>query len=69
MDVTTEVSVMVMGLVVEVLTMYEAMHDLLETTTFELDKLQSNSACAEQNEKNRHKPVWKLIYESHATPA
>ena len=47
----------------------KALHDLWEATTFELDKLQSNPACAEQIVKNRHKPAWTLTNESHATPA
>ena len=44
----------------------KALHDLWEATSFELDKLQSNPACAEQEQeglKKRHKPVWKLTYE------
>ena len=35
---------------------------LLEATSFEPEKLQSNTACAEQEVKNRHKPVWMLTY-------
>ena len=103
MDMTTNVSVMVMGLVddADVLAAYEAvqvpslndeyagvephegevngavvlekaLQDLWEATSFELDKLQSNTACAEQKQKhvkNRHKPAWKLTYEPRATPA
>ena len=45
----------------------KALHDLWEATSFKLDKLQSNPACAEQEQeclKKRHKPVWKLTYES-----
>ena len=91
-------SVMVMGLVVEVLAAYEAvqvpakviaktqaanrvkvtvngtvvlvkeLQDLWEATSFELDKLQSNPTCAEQNVKKYHKPAWKLTYEQLATP-
>ena len=37
-----------------------------EKALHELDKLQSNPACAEQEQeglKKRHKPVWKLTYE------
>ena len=44
----------------------KALHDLWEATSFELDKLQSNPACAEQEQegmKKRHKPTWKLTYE------
>ena len=44
----------------------KALHDLWEATSFELDKLQSNPACAEQEQeglKKRHKPAWKLTYE------
>ena len=44
----------------------KALHDLWEATWFELDKLQSNPACAEQEQeglKKRHKPAWKLTYE------
>ena len=44
----------------------KALHDLWEATSFELDKLQSNPACAEQEQeglKRRHKPAWKLTYE------
>ena len=50
----------------------KALHDLWEATSFELDKLQSNPACAEQEQeglKKRHKPAWKLTYEPRATPA
>ena len=50
----------------------KALHDLWEATSFEPDKLQWNSACAEQEQeglKKRHKPAWKLTYESRATPA
>ncbi|KAK8830160.1 hypothetical protein WA577_006706 [Blastocystis sp. JDR] len=50
----------------------KALHDLWEATSFELDKLQSNPACAEQEQeglKRRHKPAWKLTYEPRATPA
>ena len=47
----------------------KALHDLWEATSFELDKLQSNPACAEQIVKNRHNPAWTLTYEPHATPA
>ena len=47
----------------------KALQDLWEATSFELDKLQSNPACAEQNVKNRHKPAWTLTYEPRATPA
>ena len=50
----------------------KALHDLWEATSFELDKLQSNPACAEQEQeglKKRHKPAWKLTYEPCATPA
>ena len=89
MDVTTNVSVMVMSLVMDdavVLVAYEAvqvtslsgedadgepregevngavvlekaLQDLWEATSFELDKLQLNPTCAEQNMKNRHKPA------------
>ena len=45
----------------------KALHDLWEATSFKLDKLQSNPACAEQEQeglKKRHKPAWKLTYES-----
>ena len=59
-----------LGLVVEV--DEKALHDLWEATSFELDKLQSNPACAEQEQeglKKRHKPAWKLTYEPRATPA
>ena len=42
--------------------------DLWEATSFELDELQSNTACAEQNVNNRHKPAWMLTYELRATP-
>ena len=48
------------------------LHDLWEATSFELDKLQSNPACSEQEQeglKKRHKPVWKLTYEPRETPA
>ena len=48
----------------------KALQDLWEATSFELDKLQSNPACAEQEQqglKNRHKPTWKLTYEPRAT--
>ena len=45
------------------------LQDLWEATSFELSKLQSNPACAEQDVKNRHKPGWTLTYESRATPA
>ena len=44
----------------------KALHDLWKATSFELDKLQSNPACAEQEQegmKKRHKPTWKLTYE------
>ena len=44
----------------------KALHDLWEATSFELDKLQWNPACAEQEQeglKKRHKPAWKLTYE------
>ena len=44
----------------------KALHDLWEATSFELDKLQLNPACAEQEQeglKKRHKPVWRLTYE------
>ncbi|KAM7454570.1 hypothetical protein BLSTO_04674 [Blastocystis sp. subtype 1] len=50
----------------------KALHDLWEATSFELDKLQWNPACAEQEQeglKKRHKPAWKLTYEPRATPA
>ena len=50
----------------------KALHDLWEATSFELDKRQSNPACAEQEQeglKKRHKPAWKLTYEPRATPA
>ena len=47
----------------------KTLQDLWEATSFELDKLQSNPACTEQNVKNRHKPAWKLTYESRAIPA
>ena len=48
----------------------KALQDLWEATSFELDKLQSNPACAEQeNVEDRHKPAWKLTYEPRATPA
>ena len=50
----------------------KALYDLWEATSFELDKLQSNPACAEQEQeglKKRHKPAWKLTYEPRATPA
>ena len=50
----------------------KALHDLWEVTSFELDKLQSNPACAEQEQeglKKRHKPAWKLTYEPRAMPA
>ena len=50
----------------------KALHDLWEATSFELDKLQWNPACAEQEQeglKRRHKPAWKLTYEPRATPA
>ena len=50
----------------------KALHDLWEATSFELDKLQSNPACAEQEQeglKKRPKPAWKLTYEPRATPA
>ena len=48
------------------------LHDLWEATSFELDKLQSNPACSEQEQeglKKRHKPAWKLTYEPRETPA
>ena len=50
----------------------KVLHDLWEATSFELDKLQSNPACVEQEQeglKKRHKPAWKLTYEPRATPA
>ena len=42
-----------------------ALQGLWEATSFDLDKLQSNPACAEQNVEDRHKPAWKLTYEPH----
>ncbi|KAM7453894.1 hypothetical protein BLSTO_05354 [Blastocystis sp. subtype 1] len=48
----------------------KALHDLWEATSFEVDKLQSNPACAEQEQegmKKRHKPAWKLTYEPHVS--
>ena len=50
----------------------KTLHDLWEATSFELDKLQSNPACSEQEQeglKKRHKPTWKLTYEPQETPA
>ena len=47
----------------------KALQDLWEATSFELDKLQSNPACAEQIVKNRHKLAWTLTYEPRSTPA
>ena len=44
----------------------KALHDLWEATSFELDRLQSNPACAEQEQeglKKRPKSAWKLSYE------
>ena len=47
-----------------------ALQGLWEATSFELDKLQLNPACAEQEDvENRHKPTWTLTYEPRATPA
>ncbi|KAK8832927.1 hypothetical protein WA577_001441 [Blastocystis sp. JDR] len=43
----------------------KALHDLWKATSFELDKLQSNPACAEQEQeglKKRHKPTWLVKY-------
>ena len=44
----------------------KVLHDLWEATSFEPDKLQSNPACAEQEQeglKKRPKSAWKLSYE------
>ena len=48
------------------------LRDLWEATSFELEKLQCNPECVEQEQsimKSRHAPKWNLTYEPRPTPA
>lgn len=48
------------------------LRDLWEATSFELEKLQCNPVCVEQEQalmKSRHAPKWELTYEPRETPA